>query len=54
MMVHSNFSTNMINFDICNQLKHVPLKALVAQWVHPSKDVLYAGLEQSLFKTLHP
>ena len=31
----SNFHTKLIIFDIFNQLKHIPSKALVAQWVHP-------------------
>ena len=34
-MFHANFHTKMIIFNICNQLKHIPSKALVAQWVHP-------------------
>ena len=34
-MYHANFCTKMIIFNIFNQLKHIPLKALVAQWVHP-------------------
>ena len=34
-MYHSNFHTKMITFNILNQLDHIPLKALVAQWVHP-------------------
>ena len=31
----ANVHTKMISFNIFNQLKHIPLKTLVAQWVHP-------------------
>ena len=34
-MYHSNFHTKIILFNIFNQLKHIPLKALVAEWIHP-------------------
>ena len=34
-MYHANFHTKMIIVNIFNQLKHIPSKALVAQWVHP-------------------
>ena len=34
-MYRSNFHTKMIIFNIFNQLKHIPSKALVAQWEHP-------------------
>ena len=33
-MYHSNFHTKKIVFDIFNQLKCIPSKALVAHWVH--------------------
>ena len=36
-MYHLNFHTKMMIFDIVNHLKHIPLKALIAQWVHSFK-----------------
>ena len=33
-MYHSNVYTEIIS-NIFNQLKNIPSKALVAQWVHP-------------------
>ena len=37
-MYRVNIHTRLIMFDISNQSKHIPSKALVAQWVHPFKD----------------
>ena len=48
-MYHSNFHTKTIFFTISNQLKHIPSKTLVAQWVQPfnhkTKDLhLFIGI----------
>ena len=37
-MYHTNVDTKMMVFNILNQLKHIPLKALVAQWIHPTRS----------------
>ena len=34
-MNQSKFHVQTVIFDIFNQVKHILLKALVAQWVHP-------------------
>ena len=34
-MYHANVHTNMMIFNIFNQLKHIPLESLVTQWVKP-------------------
>ena len=34
-MYQSNSPTKVVIFTIFHQLKHIPPKALVGQWVHP-------------------
>ena len=44
-MYHSNIHTKIVFLYIFYQLKHIPSKALVAQWVHLFRLVIYVKYE---------
>ena len=52
-MYHSNSQSKMRIFNIFYQIKHISLKALVTQWVHPFTELYRWSVEGRNILRLH-